>query len=156
MKIDKAIKSNDSIEFVVKDNGYRIHGILTKGSYFNWIAFPELNVCCELASFDDEFWNYEAICSIIPSPDQIETILNVIKNLKSLFEDNKNYFNGHRFISTREYLFWLESECESLSRQLIEFESRIDDEDIDKWLEHERVNYYKYMREQYDNDAFLD
>ena len=46
MKIDKAIKSKDSIEFIVEDNGYRIHGILNKGHYFNWIAFPEFNVCC--------------------------------------------------------------------------------------------------------------
>lgn len=156
MKIDKTIKSKDSIEFIVQDNGYRMHGILTKGNYFNWIAFPELNVCCELASFDDVFWNEESLSTIFNSSNQIKIILKVIKELKSSFEDSRTYFDGHHFISTREYIFWLENECESLSRQLIEFESHLDVGDIDKWLEHARLDYYKYMREQYSKDAFLD
>ena len=115
MKIDKVIKSKDSIEFIVEDNGYRIHGILNKGHYFNWIAFPELNVCCELASFDDVFWNKEALSLIFKSSYQITSVLNVIEHLKSMFNDDSAYFDGHHFVSTREYIFWLETECESLS-----------------------------------------
>lgn len=156
MKIDKAIKSKDSIEFIVEDNGYRIHGILNKGHYFNWIAFPEFNVCCELASFDDVFWNEEALSLIFKSPNQITSVLNVIEHLKSMFNDNSTYFDGHHFVSTREYIFWLETECESLSRQLLEFELHLENNDVDKWLEYARLNYYKYMREQYGKDAFLD
>lgn len=156
MKIDKVIKSKDSIEFIIEDNGYRIHGILTKGNYFNWIAFPELNVCCELASFDDEFWNEESLSTIFKSSHQIEIILQVIKHLKSLFEDSTTYFDGHHFISTREYIFYLETECESLSRQLIEFKTHLNIGDVNKWLELSRLEYYKYMREQYSEDAFLD
>ena len=156
MKIDKAIKSKDSIEFIVEDNRYRIHGILNKGHYFNWIAFPEFNVCCELASFDDVFWNEEALSLIFKSPNQITSVLNVIEHLKSMFNDDSTYFDGHHFVSTREYIFWLETECESLSRQLLEFELHLENNDVDKWLEYARLNYYKYMREQYGKDAFLD
>lgn len=156
MNIIKAIKSGDSIEFIAEDNGYRIHGILARGNYFNWISFPELNVSCELASFDDDFWNEESLCSIFKSSNQIEMILDIIKCLKHMFEDDINYFDGHKFISTREYIFWLETECEMLSQQLIEIESKINCDEIDKWLKHLRIDYYKYMREQYDKDAFLD
>lgn len=156
MKIKKAIKSNDSIEFIVEDNGYRIHGILGKGNYFNWISFPELNVSCELASFDDVFWNEESLSSIFKSSNQVELILKVIKKLKSMFDEDSNYFDGHQFLSTREYLFWLETECENLSRQLIEFESHIECDDVHQWLERARLDYYKYMREQYSKDAFLE
>lgn len=156
MKIDKTIMSKDSTEFIVQDNGYRIHGILTRGNYFNWIAFPELNVCCELASFDDVFWNEESLSSIFKSSDQVKIILYVIKELESLLEDDTTYFDGQHFISTREYIFWLENECESLSRQLIEFESHLDAGDVDKWLEHARLDYYRYMRNQHSKDAFLD
>ena len=32
-----------------------------------------------------------------------------------MFNDDSAYFDGHHFVSTREYIFWLETECESLS-----------------------------------------
>ena len=32
----------------------------------------------------------------------------------------------------------------------------LENNDVDKWLEYARLNYYKYMREQYGKDAFLD
>lgn len=157
MKIDKAIKYRNSIEFIVEESGYRIHGILTKGIYFNWIAFPELNVCCELASLNDIYWNSEALNSIFESIDYINIILHVINLLTSMFDEEEiTYFDGHHFISTREYIFWLEHECESLSRQLVEFEMHINNGDVDKWLEHARLDYYRYMREQYSKKAFLE
>lgn len=157
MKIDKAIKSGNSIEFIVEDGGYRIHGILTKGIYFNWIAFPELNVCCELASLNDIYWNSDALNSIFESIDYVNIILHVINHLTSMFDEEEiTYFDGHHFISTREYIFWLEHECESLSRQLVEFEMYINNGDVDKWLEHARLDYYRYMREQYSKEAFLE
>lgn len=126
MNIDKIIKSVNSIEFIVEDHGYRLHGFLTKSLYFNWIAFPELNVCCQLSSFDDVFWNEEALASIFDSPHLVHSALLIISRLKPMFDSDSSYFDGRHFISFREYLFWLETECESLSQQLIEFESYID------------------------------
>ena len=64
---------------------------LIRGHYFNWIAFPEFNVCCELASFDDVFWNEEALSLIFKSPNQITSVLNVIEHLKSMFNDDSTY-----------------------------------------------------------------
>ena len=155
MKIINAIKSNDSIEFIVENHGSRLHGTLTKGTYFNWIAFPSMGVSCELADLDDHFWNEESLSRIIPSNLDIETILELIDYLKFMFDDDE-YFDGKRFISKSEYIFWLENECESLSRQLIEWEVHTQNDDVDKWLEYNRLQYYKYMREQYDKNTFLD
>lgn len=151
MKLIKAIKGNSSIEFIVENNGSRFLGVLSVGNSFNWIAFPELNVCCQLAHFDDEFWNLESLCSIIPSKEDVKTIMSTIRELKSMFDDDSQYFDGKRFLSQHEYIFWLEYECESLSRQIIKFETAIENSEVDKWLERERVEYYKYMRIQYDD-----
>lgn len=150
------LKSNDSIEFIVEDNGYRIHGILGRGVHFNWIAFPELNVSCELADFNDIYWNRESLSSIFKSSNQIDIVLKAIKNIESMFDEQTIYFDGHHFISSREYIFWLESECEALSIQLTEFETYIESDEVYKWLERARLSYYEYMREQYSNDDFLD
>lgn len=77
--------------------------------------------------------------------------MSTICELKSMFDDESQYFDGKRFLSQREYIFWLEYECESLSRQIIKFEMAIENSEVDKWLERERVEYYKYMRIQYDD-----
>ena len=90
------------------------------------LLFLKLNVCCQLSSFDDVFWNEEALASIFDSPHLVHSALLIISRLKPMFDSDSSYFDGRHFISFREYLFWLETECESLSQQLIEFESYID------------------------------
>lgn len=49
------VKYDNCIEFKASRNGNVIDGILSQGIYYNWIAFPSLNVSCELADLSDSF-----------------------------------------------------------------------------------------------------
>lgn len=86
----------------------------------------------------------------------IDLLSCVLHDLEHLFGKSKqDCFDGKNFITAREYTFWLECECESRSRQLLQFEndlfsSKMSQKDLDE----DRLNYYVYSREQYGTDAF--
>lgn len=82
----KYVKTGNSIEFEGSRNDNLVEGILTKGLYSNWIAFPALRVSCDLSDFSDLFWNREQLEYIIENDFDVETILLVIDELKLLFD----------------------------------------------------------------------
>lgn len=152
----KSIGNVEVKEFILEGHGYKVIGLLGKGNHFNWLSLPQLCVCVELADWDDDFWNSEQLALQIEDPALVQMLIAAINKLANDFlKDECNCFNGKNFITTREYTFWLECECESLSRQLIELELRLYDSiSADDELEQSRQEYYLYSREQYGTDAF--
>lgn len=152
------VKAGDSFEFKASRNGNPVEGILSRGIHYNWIAFPSLHISCQLADFSDSFWNREQLSDIFDNDFDVETVLMVIEQLRFLFDqDHQSYTDGHKFMSSREYIFWLENQCEILSCQMVwiqtKFEDLIDDDLVDKLLD-ERVEYHNQMRFQYDDTIF--
>ena len=135
-----------------------MEGILTKGLYSNWIAFPSLRVSCELSDFSDLFWNREQLENIIENDFDVETILLVINELKLLFDqDSQSYFDGQKFMSQREYIFWLENQCEILSIQMLKLQMKLEsfiDENLEEEFDDERNQYHNTMRFQYEDTIF--
>lgn len=116
-------------EFNMTANGIQYSGILGVGTYYNWIAFPSIGYACELADFFDDFWNMESLSAHFNEYDG-KAILTIIHEVSELlqFGITHNYTDGKRFMSQREYIFWLENECESLSYQITKLEMIMDDE----------------------------
>lgn len=81
-----------------------------------------------------------------------------INELKGLFnQDHQSYTDGHKFMSVCEYIFWLENQCEILSYQMIEMQTRFEsqlDIDLEEELSDERNQYHDMMRFQYDDTIF--
>ena len=152
------VKYDNCIEFEVCRNGNVINGILSKGIYYNWIAFPSLNISCQLADFSDSFWNGEQLFNIFHNDFDVSTVLMTINELKGLFDlDHQSYTDGHKFMSVREYIFWLENQCEILSCQMIDMQTRFEsllDIDLEEELSDERNQYHNMMRFQYDDTIF--
>ena len=154
----KCVKCGDSIEFKASRKENPIEGILSKGIHYNWIAFPSLHLSCQLADFNDIFWNAEQLNDLFDNPFDADTVLMVISELKDLFEqDCQTYFDGHRFMSKSEYIFWLENECEILSVQLDKLQlaaQEVLDDDFADTLQKEKNDYHNSMRFQYDDTIF--
>lgn len=152
------IKSGNSIEFKASRNGNLIEGILIYGIHYNWIAFPTFFVSCQLADFSDKFWNREQLETIFENVFDVETILLAIDELKSLFDkDVQSYSDGYKFMSQREYIFWMENQCEILSVQMINLQTKLEsltDYELDEDLSNERNEYHNTMRFQYEGTAF--
>ena len=152
------VKYDNCIEFKVNRNGNVIEGILSKGVYYNWIAFPSLNTSCQLADFSDSFWNEEQLFNVFHNDFDVSTVLMTISELKDLFsQDYQSYTDGYKFMSTREYIFWLENQCEVLSYQMIEMQTRFESQlniDLEEELLDERNQYHDMMRFQYDDTIF--
>lgn len=140
----------DCLEFVLDVNGQRLNGILGKGIYFNWISFPKLGVSCELSHFSDVFWNQEQLLQMFDDPFLVNEVSDFVKNIESFFEPDEVYFDGKRFVNTKEYIFWLESHCEACSNQLIKMEILLDHVGIDYGqTDEEMLNEYQELRKQY-------
>lgn len=152
------VKYDNCIEFKASRNRNVIDGILSQGIYYNWIAFPSLNVSCELADLSDSFWNEEQLSNILHNDFDVSTVLMTINELKGLFnQDHQSYTDGHKFMSVCEYIFWLENQCEILSYQMIEMQTRFEsqlDIDLEEELSDERNQYHDMMRFQYDDTIF--
>ena len=152
------VKYDNCIEFKACRNGNVIEGILSKGIYYNWIAFPSLNTSCQLAVLSDSFWKEEQLFNILHNDFDVTTVLMTINELKGLFNQNhQSYTDGHKFMSVREYIFWLENQCEILSCQMIEMQTRFEsmlDIDLEEELSDERNQYHDMMRFQYDDTIF--
>lgn len=148
------VKDSNTIEFKTSRNGNQIEGILSKSISYNWIAFPSLHVCCQLADLDDVFWNSEQLKDLFDNTFDVDTILMAISELKDLFEqDHQTYFNGQNFLSKNEYIFWLENECEILSSQLMEAQEVLG-ADFNHKLQKEKKDFHNMMRFQYDDAIF--
>lgn len=152
----KSIGNVEVKEFMLESDGYKIIGFLGKGNYFNWLSLPQRCISVELSKFNDNFWNREKLSMCIEDPFLIDLLLKVLHDLACFFGiDEQDCFDGKNFITTREYTFWLECECESLSRQLIQSEKKILPSRISHdELNEDRLNYYIYSREQYGTDKF--
>lgn len=152
------VKYDNCIEFKVNRNGNVIERILSKGVYYNWIAFPSLNTSCQLADFSDSFWNEEQLFNVFHNDFDVSTVLMTISELKDLFsQDYQSYTDGYKFMSTRDYIFWLENQCEVLSYQMIEMQTRFESQlniDLEEELLDERNQYHDMMRFQYDDTIF--
>lgn len=152
----KSIGNVEVKEFMLSSNGYNLIGFLGKGTHYNWLSLPQLGISLELSDFSDDFWNTEQLAQSIDDPVLIDLLSCVLHDLEHLFGKSKqDCFDGKNFITAREYTFWLECECESRSRQLLQFEndlfsSKMSQKDLDE----DRLNYYVYSREQYGTDAF--
>ena len=152
----KSLGNVEVKEFMLSKNGYNLIGFLGKGTHYNWLSLPQLCISVELSDFHDDFWNTEQLASSLDDFVLIDLLICTIHDLDHLFGKVKqDCFDGKNFITTREYTFWLECECESLSRQLIQYEndlfpSKMTQEDLDD----DRLHYYIYSREQYGTDAF--
>lgn len=152
----KSIGNVEVKEFMLSSNGYNLIGFLGKGTHYNWLSLPQLGISLELSDFSDDFWNTEQLAQSIDDPVFIDLLSCVLHDLEHLFGKSKqDCFDGKNFITAREYTFWLECECESRSRQLLQFEndlfsSKMSQKDLDE----DRLNYYVYSREQYGTDAF--
>ena len=119
----KSIGNVEVKEFLLVSDGYKLIGFVGKGNHFNWLSIPQLSISVELSRFHDDFWNGEQLASVIEDPILVDLLVHVINDLSDLFnKDKQDCFDGKNFITSREYTFWLECECESLSRQLIQFE----------------------------------
>ena len=79
------VKYDNCIEFKVNRNGNVIEGILSKGVYYNWIAFPSLNTSCQLADFSDSFWNEEQLFNVFHNDFDVSTVLMTISELNGSF-----------------------------------------------------------------------
>lgn len=99
------VKYDNCIEFKVNRNGNVIEGILSKGVYYNWIAFPSLNTSCQLADFSDSFWNEEQLFNVFHNDFDVSTVLMIISELKDLFsQDYQSYTDGYKFkINVKSY-----------------------------------------------------
>lgn len=152
------VKFGDSFEFKASRNGNLVEGILTRGVHYNWIAFPSLRVSCQLADFSDLFWNREQLESIFDNDFDIETVLMIIDELRFLFDQEyQSYTDGYKFMSTSEYVFWIENQCEILSVQLMNLHLKIENltgDNLEKQLLEERNEYHNTMRFQYDDTIF--
>ena len=152
----KSLGNVEVKEFMLSSNGYNLIGFLGKGTHYNWLSLPQLGISLELSDFSDDFWNTEQLAQSIDDPVLIDLLSCVLHDLEHLFGKSKqDCFDGKNFITAREYTFWLECECESRSRQLLQFEndlfsSKMSQKDLDE----DRLNYYVYSREQYGTDAF--
>ena len=152
----KSIGNVEVKEFMLSSNGYNLIGFLGKGTHYNWLSLPQLGISLELSDFSDDFWNTEQLAQSIDDPVLIDLLSCVLHDLEHLFcKSKQDCFDGKNFITAREYTFWLECECESRSRQLLQFEndlfsSKMSQKDLDE----DRLNYYVYSREQYGTDAF--
>lgn len=152
----KSIGNVEVKEFMLESDGYRILGFLGKGNHFNWLSLPQLCISIELANFSDDFWNREQLSTCVEDPLLIDLLMNVIHDLSHYFGlDKQDCFDGKNFITTKEYTFWLECECESLSRQLIQVEDGLHPaKQTQDDLDEDRLRYYVYSRQQYGTDAF--
>ena len=152
----KSIGNVEVKEFLLVSDGYKLIGFVGKGNHFNWLSIPQLSISVELSKFNDDFWNGEQLASVIENPILVDPLVHVINDLSGLFnKDKQDCFDGKNFITTREYTFWLECECESLSRQLIQFEYDLFPSDLSfDDFKKERLNDYVYSRKQYGTDAF--
>lgn len=150
----QTIKNTNIVEFTIKFNGNKIDGILGIGSHYNWLSFPSLNISCQLATFSDAFWNREQLSNIFDDDRIVNVLCNAIPKLTPVPHDEDFYFDGKSFLNPREYIFFLESHNESLSRQLIETEIKMnslgfDMEQIKDDFMKDRINDYKVNRKQY-------
>ena len=152
------VKNGDSIEFKVSRNENVLEGILNRGTHYNWIAFPSLQISCQLADFNDIYWNAEQLSDIFDNDYDVDTVLMIIKEAKDLFnQDHQSYSDGHKFMSIHEYIFWLENQCEVLSYQLIKLQAqaeRLLHRNLQDELEEERKEFHDTMRFQYDDAIF--
>lgn len=152
------VKNGDSIEFKASRNENVLEGILNRGTHYNWIAFPSLQISCQLADFNDIYWNAEQLSDIFDNDFDVDTVLMIIKEAKDLFnQDHQSYSDGHKFMSIHEYIFWLENQCEVLSYQLIKLQAqaeRLLHRNLQDELEEERKEFHDTMRFQYDDAIF--
>lgn len=136
----QAVKHSDVIEFSLTTDGVILSGILGKGMKYNWVSFPELQTSCQLSYFNDTYWNSEKLADIFNSKKLVKDLTNLIVFLSDMFDkEEQDFYDGKRFMSIREYVFWLEQENESLER----------DELITEWEKDKHLEYYQWMREQY-------
>ena len=153
------VRTEDCIEFTVSQDGNRVDGVIGRGIQYNWIAFPSLNISCQLADFSDEYWNSEQLYDIFKGNTcYVRLTLLAINEMKNLFEqDYQDYSDGYKFMSKNEYIFWLQNQCEIISSQMLELEMRIEDElhlELREELEEERNEFHKQMRDEYDDAIF--
>lgn len=150
----ECIKNYDTIEFTVRKNGNIINGFISRGSHYNWLALPIIGVACQLSSFEDSYWNGEQVYRLLDNPFDAEVITFIIPIVGSMFnKESQDHFDGKQFLSLREYIFWLENECEALSNQICKLEVKLDNFDS-KDLLYDSEQYHITMREQYDVDIF--
>lgn len=60
-------------------------------------------------------------------------------------------------MSQREYIFWLENQCEILSIQMLKSQMKLEcfiDENLEEELDDERNQYLNTMRFQYEDTIF--
>lgn len=143
----KSVNGLDTIQFFVSINDIPVEGILGCGIHYNWIALPKLKICCELAHFDDSFWNFEILLASLGNELVCKQLIAIIRCVHPLLkETSQSFFDGKNYLSTKEYIYYLECECESLSIQLAQADaSHYDDET-------ERLEYYQKMRSQFGTD----
>lgn len=152
------IKSSDYIEFKASVNGNLFEGIISRGIHYNWIAFPSRHVSCQLASFSDSFWNREHLEEIFNNQYDVNNVLLIIDELTPLFnQDRQSYFNGQKYMSKNEYIFWLENQCEILSAQMVILEieiEKLEGRNDSYQRKKERDDYHDIMRFQSDDTIF--
>ncbi len=138
------------LEFILEVNGQRLNEILGKGIHFNWTSFPKLDVGCELSYFSDAFWNQEQLLQFFENLFLLNAVSDLIKDIKTSFDPEKNSFDGKYFVNTEEYVFCLESYCEASSNQLVKMEILFDYTDIDYGqIDEETLAEYEEIRKQY-------
>lgn len=84
-----SVRSGNMIEFLVSRNENQLEGALTRGIHYNWLALPQLEVSCQLANLDDDFWNREQISGILENPYDVETLIMTIHELSKQFNYSK-------------------------------------------------------------------
>lgn len=81
--IELDVFSDYYIRMVIEGRSSVLEVLVGSTQQYNWISFPELKKCCELATLTDDFWNSANIGKLINKVDK-RTVIGALHILHQL------------------------------------------------------------------------
>lgn len=82
-KIESIIKRTNGFEATISGKSSGFHLIVGESEWGKYLCIPTWGIGCELASYEDTFWNTERLSRLISKPDAI-TVVNGIRMIAQL------------------------------------------------------------------------